>query len=107
MNRVLAIALMAGLGAVAAAPTWGFGDAESGKRIAKLWCSSCHIVSEEEPAVATDGIPPFRSIARNPRNTPARIAAILVDPHPPMPNLQLSNQTIEDIIAYMETLRSE
>jgi mono/diheme cytochrome c family protein len=100
---VALICLAAGLGS----PGVALGDAESGKTIAKRWCGTCHIVPDAVPEVATEGIPTFRAIARNPRNTPARIAAILVDPHPPMPDFSLSNRTIADLIAYIESLAAD
>jgi mono/diheme cytochrome c family protein len=31
----------------------------------------------------------------------------LADPHPPMPNLELSRREIEDIVAYLQSLTGE
>jgi mono/diheme cytochrome c family protein len=100
--------VLALLGTFAVAPAaWAFGDPEEGQAIAERWCSNCHIVSADKPAVATDAVPTFPSIARKPGNTPQRIGAFLIDPHPPMPNFNLSKQTIEHLVAYFESLGLE
>ena len=101
----LVYALALSLWCAAAAPAaWAFGDAQRGEAVAKRWCANCHIVSDNAPTVSTDAVPPFLTIARDPRNTPQRLKAFLVDPHPPMPNFNLARQTIEDLIAYFKSL---
>jgi mono/diheme cytochrome c family protein len=90
---------------VAALPGAAFaaGDAASGLTLAKTWCATCHIVA---PSVAGgDNAPPFAAIANRSNLSPGALRAWLTDTHPPMPNLNLSNQQIDDVTAYLDSLR--
>jgi mono/diheme cytochrome c family protein len=79
-----------------AAPTEA-GDPVEGRAIAQRWCSSCH--------GASDAAPPLEiAVNRSDRRTDT-LRAWLTDPHPPMPNLALSRADIDDLVAYLETLR--
>ena len=49
--------------------------------------------------------PPFSSIAKRPDFNAAKIAFFLLDPHPKMPNMQLSREETADIAAYIGTLK--
>jgi mono/diheme cytochrome c family protein len=95
-----AVAAMA-LDATAAAAE---GDPARGLSLARSWCASCHQVEASGPAA--DAAPPFPSLANDPATTEGGVRAWLVDPHPPMPNPNLSRQEIEDIIAYLAGLRT-
>ena len=81
------------------------GDKDQGRRIALNWCVECHQVEDQAPA--SDLAPPFPAIANDPTYTDARLRGWLSDPHPPMPNIQLSRQEIDDLIAYLRSLRSD
>lgn len=76
---------------------------ERGLKIARTWCTSCHLVEPGGPAV--DAGPPFSDVARDPGRTPERLRAWLADPHPPMPDLNLSRDEIDAILAYLESLK--
>ena len=80
-------------------------DAETGERLANQWCSKCHLVGPS--GVATDAAPAFEDIANDPARTDERLRTWLADPHPPMPNLSLSRDEIEAIIAYLRTLKEQ
>lgn len=99
---VLSVLSAAALAALAG-PASAAGDAGSGLALARTWCSSCHIVAPN--ASGGDTAPPFASIANRPNRSPGATRAWLTDTHPPMPNLNLSNQQMEDIAAYLENLR--
>ena len=73
--------------------------------LADQLCSNCHIVSSKQSTSAGAGIPSFRAIANKPDQTSAHIANVLIKPHAPMPNMQLSRFEIMDIIAYLDQLR--
>ena len=77
-----------------------------GKRIAQKWCINCHIV-EAGGSRGGDTAPPFTHIAKDPATTPERLRGFLVDPHPLMPNLDLTRQEIDAIIAYLQSLAAE
>jgi mono/diheme cytochrome c family protein len=89
--------------AVQAGSASAAGDPGSGLVLAKTWCSSCHIVAPN--AAGGDTAPPFASIANRPNRSPGATRAWLTDTHPPMPNLNLSNQQMDDVGAYLESLR--
>ncbi|HKO08544.1 MAG TPA: cytochrome c [Alphaproteobacteria bacterium] len=80
------------------------GDPARGYTLAQRWCSDCHLLKGENRAV--QGIPPFQAIARDPSKTPDYLRAFLVKPHGSMPPLELDRRQIEDIIAYIGSLRA-
>jgi mono/diheme cytochrome c family protein len=81
------------------------GNAEAGRQLATRSCSSCH--ATEAAKTATDGAPPFTLIAKTNRERPAWIRGWLMSPHPPMPNISLSRQQIDDIVAYLGTIPAQ
>ena len=101
----IGVVLLGALGA--AAPAFAIGDEDRGRETAQRWCSSCHVISDTPQDAATDGAPPFPDIARNSGLTPALVEVFLQAPHPPMPDFQLSNADISDLVAYFESLGLE
>ena len=80
-------------------------DSTDGRRLARQWCTSCHIVA---PGIGgSDAAPPFESIANRPSFTESGLRAWLSDPNPPMPNLNLSRVEIDALVAYIKALRHE
>lgn len=77
-------------------------DADNGRRITERWCTGCHATGAGH---GTDAAPPFTKIANDPTRTDASLRAWLADPHPPMPNMSLTAREIDDVIAYLKTLR--
>ncbi len=77
-------------------------SAERGGEIAERWCVECHATGG---AKAADVGPPFPDIAR--RQSPDYLRGFLTNPHLRglMPPFDLSRQQIDDIIAYMQTLK--
>ena len=103
-NRRVGLLVLAGGLLIASAPA-SSGDAESGRVLARAWCSQCHVV-EADQAQASDVAPPFAQVANDLAKTNLGLKAWLADPHPPMPNLNLSQVQIDDLIAYIETLKT-
>jgi mono/diheme cytochrome c family protein len=89
--------------AVAAMPAQAAGDAEAGHALARQWCASCHVV-DRSGGNGADTAPPFPEIARRSQQDRNWVRAWLVAPHPPMPNLTLSRQEIDDVVAYLDNL---
>ena len=75
-------------------------DAAHGAQLAKRWCASCHIVSPDQTRGA-DNVPAFPTIAKKPGFTADKIAKFLMNPHPKMPNMQLSRREARDLGAYI------
>jgi cytochrome c len=78
------------------------GNAEAGRQLVTRSCSSCH--ATDSAKTASDNAPPFAAVAKTNKERPAWIRGWLMQPHPPMPNISLSRQQIDDIIAYLGTL---
>jgi hypothetical protein len=56
-------------------------------------------------STASDQVPPFASIAKMPDFDAAKIALFLLNPHPKMPDMNLSRSEAADLAAYIATLR--
>ncbi len=81
------------------------GDVRAGEALAIKACSPCHIVSEREG-------PPFAQIAKGPHATPNALRDFLRSTHSDvshlssMPTPELTEQQIDDIAAYIASLRT-
>jgi mono/diheme cytochrome c family protein len=80
-------------------------DLENGKQIARVWCSNCHLIDREERKVTRDAVPTFSSIAHAKSTTEESLATFLSMPHGGMPDLTLSRAQIQDLCAYILSLR--
>lgn len=80
-------------------------DAERGRALAESWCASCHVVAPD--GAGGDIGPAFETVANREGQTLGGIAAWLFEPHPPMPDLQLSPAEFRDLAAYIMSLRQE
>lgn len=110
MNRTFSVvsAVTLSLGCFAATlPAWAIGDASRGHETAQRWCAHCHVISDTPQEVGTDGAPPFTDIARHSGLNTALVEVFLQSPHPPMPDFQLSNADISDLVAYFQSLGLE
>jgi mono/diheme cytochrome c family protein len=96
-----------GLAAALAALVLSFGasaaDVAEGERLARQWCSNCHVVGAEQSA-GGDAAPTFASIAKTSAERSDDLRAWLADPHPPMPNFNLTVREIEDLLGYIDSL---
>jgi mono/diheme cytochrome c family protein len=79
-------------------------DAEHGEKIARRWCASCHVISPDQQGSVIEA-PPFATIARRPDFDAAKLAQFLLDPHPKMPNMELSRTETADLAAFIATLK--
>jgi mono/diheme cytochrome c family protein len=80
-----------------------YGNAASGQAVVGMWCASCHASG----TTLNDRIPTLSALAQKLSRSEGAIRTFLVQPHKPMPPLELSTQQIEDIIAYLRTMRIE
>ena len=79
-------------------------DPDNGERLARRWCSPCHVVASDQRG-PTGEAAPFATIAAKPDFDAARLAFFLLEPHPKMPNMQLSRTEAADLAAYIATLK--
>lgn len=99
-SAVIGLALQAARAADPARPP----SPERGKVVAERLCSTCHL-SGVGKGTAQAGLPTFPTIANRPGQTATRIRNALIKPHGEMPDLQLTNEEIADIIVWLDTLR--
>ena len=96
-HSVILVAIFAATSSFAA-------DPDHGETLVKRWCAACHLVAADQKAATTEA-PPFAYVAKRPDFDAAKIASFLLDPHPKMPNMELSRDEAADITAYIATLK--
>lgn len=79
----------------------------AGKGLAEQWCAQCHLVSEDQAVAPAEGVPTFFAIADDPTINEMTLRVHLVSEHPTMPNIILTRQQTDEIVAYILSLRSE
>jgi len=80
------------------------GDANIGRTLAKTWCANCHVV-DPKATVGADQVPTFAAIAKMASTTSMSLHTFLQTPHSRMPNFQLERQEIDDVSAYILSLK--
>jgi mono/diheme cytochrome c family protein len=103
-NAVLAITVTTQLAAADRDPE---PSAEKGHELAQKLCQGCHVIESGADSNTPAGVPTFRSIANRHGQTGERIANILIQPHAPMPDIRLSREEIQNILSYLESLRTD
>jgi mono/diheme cytochrome c family protein len=81
------------------------GDVSAGRRLAENWCSSCHVVGAATQHGSANGVPTFPAIAAMKSTTPMALRVFLQTPHGQMPDLHLSRDEIDNLAAYILSLR--
>ena len=102
----LAVALVAGAAGMRAAEEAPPPSAENGYTLADKFCKGCHVIESGASTVVPAGPPTFNTIATRKDQTVERIRNVLINPHPPMPDMSLSNAEILDLVAYIDKLRT-
>jgi len=89
---------------VGSIPSTARADAAAGAKLAQQWCANCHDVDGAAPStILPQGPPSFRIIAGH--LNPDEMRAFLTHPHGAMPDLALTRAEIEDMIAYVQSLK--
>jgi len=81
-----------------------YGDAAYGRGLAIRWCSSCHLVTVDQQQ-SMPGAPTFAAVAQSADIDGDRLARLLLSPHPKMAKLVLSRSALDDIAAYIASLK--
>jgi mono/diheme cytochrome c family protein len=81
------------------------GDVATGRRLSDTWCSSCHLVGPGSVRGVSNGAPTFVAIAQQKSTTVLSLRVFLQTPHARMPDLHLSRDEIDDLAAYVLSLR--
>ena len=101
VRKLLALAILLLLIPAAAATA---GDAKRGLKLAKQWCAECHDIAGH---TTSDQAPGWRSVANDPERDLDELHRFLQKPRQPMLPLQLSNYEIDDLVAYIKTLKAK
>ncbi len=106
MRRAGLFALAAGVVLAAAVSAFAAGaapSAERGAALAERWCAECHATGTGQRTA--DVAPAFAGIASE--RSPDYVRGFLANPHVrgDMPTFELSTAEIEDIVAYLATLK--
>ncbi len=88
----------------ASAPAQSFGDPAAGRIIATTICVQCHRISglDNDPNRTP---PDFGAVANMPSFTELAMRVFLQTPHGQMPRYQFSQSELDDIIAYLVSLK--
>ncbi len=84
----------------------------AGRDVALKICANCHVVAREQAEpILKPAAPGFAEIARRPDMTEAALKNFLAKPHGEarrtsrMPGFMLSEQQIDDVVAYLVSLK--
>ena len=99
---VMALALQS-----APAASAELGDIPRGRAYAEAVCAQCHAVAPADMISPRSAATPFTVIAQLPGINERALAAFLQTPHASMPNLVVTGQERDDLIAYIMSLRDK
>ncbi len=80
---------------------------EDGRTLAAQWCAHCHAVSPQSNGTVQADVPSFGFIAQKAGQTRQSVEDAILAPHPPMPDLRLSRDTVSNLALYILSLREE
>lgn len=94
--------------ATAAAPEWRLESIERGHAITMRTCAGCHAVGRTDVSPMPDA-PAFRDVVRQRSldEVETAFAEGLVTAHPAMPRFAFRAGEIDDLMAYLDSLRAE
>ena len=104
----LAVALLGGLvliGSLALAVAQEMGDAKAGLTYAEYVCAECHAVGSGQRRSPHERAPSFQIVAEARGMTATALRVWFQTPHPSMPNLMLTDQQSDDLVAYILSLK--
>jgi len=90
--------------AIGGAPSVAAGNAAEGALLAEQWCPECHAIRAGSIS-PNPKAPAFGAIAREPSATPYALRVFLRSPHVTMPNFKIDADDINDLAAYIHSLR--
>ncbi len=82
------------------------GSVMQGQELARTVCAECHAVAPGAIRSPNAHAPTFDSIMRMPGMTPMAIRVWLQSAHKEMPNIMLSRDETDNVIAYLASLKA-
>lgn len=101
-----ACAIESGSDASGPAAHGDYGGASVGLSYAREACASCHAVEAGEVSSPEPAAPSFEALANRPDMTRPALAALLRSPHRSMPSLIVEADRVDDLAAYLASLKS-
>jgi mono/diheme cytochrome c family protein len=83
------------------------GDTRKGRSFARRVCAECHAVLPSKTISPNAKAPTFKAVANTPGMTATALAVWLRTSHPTMPNLIIDPEDMDDVIAYILSLRDK
>lgn len=97
--------LMTGVSAAPALAQDPMGDADRGRALAEQVCAVCHAVQPGERDSPVSGLASFQAAAERKEMSEVGLRVFLRSSHQDMPNLVLTPEEIDDLVAYIHGLR--
>jgi tetratricopeptide (TPR) repeat protein len=83
------------------------GDASKGLAYAQRVCAQCHAVTRNQRVSPDANAPTFKAVADTPGMTATALVVFFRTPHRTMPNLVVEPDAMDDLIAYVLSLKSK
>lgn len=106
-KTVLGFATALAVAAATGAQAQHRGDVARGEEIARDVCADCHSVEAEPQVLSTDAPRPFAVIGRDPAWDDEALRGYIRDPHPQMPQFEMTSDRLDDVVAYIRSLDAE
>lgn len=81
------------------------GDPRAGRAMALQVCSECHMIPGGPAPTARRNGPPFQLLANQPTTTDPGLRSLLRAPHAGMPMFRLTDREMDDLVAFLLSLR--
>lgn len=83
------------------------GDARAGQAYAEKFCSECHAVSPGAGGAQNPEAPSFASVANSEGMSERALGVWFQTSHPTMPNFVIPRKDLDDVIAYIMSLKAD
>lgn len=93
--------------AAASAEAAKLGDPKTGQVYAQTHCAGCHSISRGGSESAVAAATPFQMIADTGGITRTALYVFFRTPHPTMPNLIVKDDDLDNVIAYILSLKTD
>lgn len=107
MRNTLTLSLFVTAMAAPALAQDAMGDAGEGRALAERVCAVCHAVAPGERDSPMDGLASFQAVSERKEFSEVGLRVFLRSSHQDMPNLVLSPEEIDDLVAYIHSLRAD
>lgn len=108
--KMALVAMMAMQGQLCVASTAraaGLGDMDAGLKYAQLRCAECHDIVSRNPMTTASDAPTFHVIANKPGISRTSLSSWLLSSHPKMPGLMIEPADLDNVIAFILSLKDE